>query len=473
MAPHRDVSPAQYIPLRSRTTSLSASTQKHEREEAAAAHQVQSALTPTYLDRRRQTWPLLIPQTLRWLATVAISALLLAVLRIYSHKGNFTGADKNAFNVIITGLSVGLGINIFAQLLNAILGSLQRIRKRSALEDIGRRKAQRPRGRLGPVHRELMEDFCAGHRVHSFKAMDNPPSSLATKLHLLNLAHQMAQISVALVTVTFDMVDGKSFTDTYTKMGTVNAPFLGCYRSEDASGCPDNTTAHLRAHLYGERIIGASEGLYSTIDQVVDSEHDFKYFYSPGHFYSSSGGGSRPEYAYRFKEYNPTDREGTYPRFTNRTISAYAGECLVFQTMNETLVNNVDGQGPGTSFTYQDGNSTQQIEIPASSLGASSTTYMYKGFQAPQSTDYRCGPRCMWLWAYKNPALTDEANDADPPRLYKCPVTVSEVSNTWNESHIIPDDVARIAAVSIALQGRWSGSNENPNFNQVQFYSIG
>ena len=258
------------------------------------------------------------------------------------------------------------------------------------------------------------------------------------------------------------MVDGKSFHDTYTRKGTVCVPDLGCYAGRSKLPCPKVATVHSRAHIYGERGNRMACGSYMTIDDVIMSPHDRFY-------YCSNNSATNPEFAYRFKEYSPRDLEETYPLFTNRTITASAGDCLVYRVENETDVGDVDGQGSGKIFTYEEGNSTKEISIPTSSLGWSATTYMYKGFVDPQHLDdHSCGPRCMWLWAYKNPGPKDDSR-----ALYNCPVTVSEVNNTWNHSQVIPDEVARVAAVSIALQGRWTGPENHKNFNQYQFYTWG
>lgn len=259
------------------------------------------------------------------------------------------------------------------------------------------------------------------------------------------------------------MVDGTSFDDTYTSSGNVSVPYLGCYAGPNTTlPCPDVATVHSRAHIYGERGNHMTCGSYMTIGDVVKSRHDRFY-------YCSNNTATNPEFAYRFKEYNPRDREGTYPLFTDRTITASAGDCLVYRVEKEKDVGDVDGQGSGKIFTYEEGSSTKEISIPTSSLGWSATTYMYKGFVDPQHLDtHSCGPRCMWLWAYKNPGRKDDSR-----ALYNCPVTVSEVNNTRYDWQVIPAEVARVAAVSIALQGRWSGSEKHKNFNQYQFYTWG
>ena len=144
MAGHQETAYANYIPLESRGDSPTRSNSKY----AAEAHTVNvlaTTIQPKALDHSRQIWSLLLPQTARWLGTVVISILLVLVLRIYSTKGNFTSNDKNVFNVIITALSVGLGINFFVGLTIATepagvstyraIGSFQRVCKRSTMAD--------------------------------------------------------------------------------------------------------------------------------------------------------------------------------------------------------------------------------------------------------------------------------------------------------------------------------------------------
>lgn len=49
----------------------------------------------------------------RCLATIVLIAFLLATLKIYQNKGNFTSHQKTNFNIIITALSLCLGLNFF------------------------------------------------------------------------------------------------------------------------------------------------------------------------------------------------------------------------------------------------------------------------------------------------------------------------------------------------------------------------
>lgn len=123
------------------------------------------------------------------------------------------------------------------------------------------------------------------------------------------------------------MVDGRTYNDTYTKHGIVNASNLTYYIEGSENW---NVSAHAMAHLYGERAQDTECGSYKTIADVLKSKHDYAY-------YCSTNMGN-PEFTYRFNEYNPGDLQRIYPQFTNRTITASAGECLVYEVKNQTNI---------------------------------------------------------------------------------------------------------------------------------------
>ena len=50
---------------------------------------------------------------------------------------------------------------------------------------------------------------------------------------------------------------------------------------------------------------------------------------------------------------------------------------------------------------------------------------------------------------------------------------MSTVSNATQPAHNVPDAVARVAAASAALQGKFEGSPDNPKYTQYQFYTTG
>lgn len=245
----------------------------------------------------------------------------------------------------------------------------------------------------------------------------------------------------------------------------VNSPNLTCYYDRFfPTMAPGSVTIQATAHMYGEEAFSSPCGLYEDIEDVYQSKYDYEY-------YCRLKNGSQ-QFAYRFKEYNPLDVSKVYPRFTNRVITASAGECLVYSQQHQTPTPDVNGDGDGFIFTYtNDSSFAGNISLPKSSLGLSGTTYIYRGSAPPQlDTVYSCGSRCMWMWVYKNPH--PETNE--PGSFYECPITINPVGNSGNDSRTsVSDDVARIAATSIALQGRWSGQLSNPVYTQYQFYPWG
>ena len=68
---------------------------------------------PQLFNSREQTCKLTLSQCFRWFGTFIFVASLLATLIIYQKKGNFSHEQKYAFDTIVTGLSLGLGLNFF------------------------------------------------------------------------------------------------------------------------------------------------------------------------------------------------------------------------------------------------------------------------------------------------------------------------------------------------------------------------
>lgn len=251
--------------------------------------------------------------------------------------------------------------------------------------------------------------------------------------------------------------DGTDYHDTYSREGIVNVTNLTCYFHH--RDCPPPVTIHALAHAYGETSLASDCGSYSEMAKGTKSKQDYQYF--------CQRNGSRQEFAYRFKEYNPKDEKRAYPRFTNRTITAASGDCLEYDQVGTPTPDKV-GDMNATNYTYTNHSMNGSISIPNSSLGREGTTYIYRGKLAPaKATTYACGPRCIWMWAYKNAGTTDSR------KFYQCPITISLVNNSTIPAHNVSNAVAREAAASIALQGQFEGPIEDPNFTQYQFYASG
>ena len=278
---------------------------------------------------------------------------------------------------------------------------------------------------------------------------------------------ELAQASNALLSTTYSFEDGKNWNGTYITNGVVNVTNLTCYFHPGNLVCPEETkqgheVTQGLAHAYGQQASSSSCVDYDDISDVLNSRRNPPYFCrrTP----------NRQEFAYRFLEYNPDDNQTMYPAFTNRVITASAGQCYNYSQVGKpSLVNDINGDRAAWNYTFTNGSFTSNIQIPVSAGAFMSTTYVYRGTQVPQrETTYRCGPRCISMWVHLN------SNSGQGSSFFECPITVSNVSNATNHSvHAIPDDIALIAAASIGLQGRYSNHEKQTLWTQYQYYPFG
>ncbi|KAL8722752.1 MAG: hypothetical protein Q9225_000813 [Loekoesia sp. 1 TL-2023] len=242
-----------------------------------------------------------------------------------------------------------------------------------------------------------------------------------------------------------------------------------------SNNCPDQVPIDQLAHAYGDTTLGGDSkqasdcGYFTDTASVISSKQNFRYYCRRNTTIQG--------FAYRFNEYNPQDTQKTYPKFTNRTITAFSQPCNEYPEVDGASRQTTVGDPKGSSynyisainFTYIDGLANQSIVIPTSTLGREGTTYIFRGFHPPAEADlFKYGDRGMRVWAYRNPGEGQEQG-----RFYECPVTVSGVGNVLNPKHNISDGLAREAAASIALQGQWRGESNDPNFMQWQWYAHG
>lgn len=85
----------------------------HAVKDSSALHAEPPPPNSRLFSSTQQTWRLFFPQFIRWIITVIIVIFMLATLKLYENKGNFSLGQKHAFNTIITALSLGLGLNFF------------------------------------------------------------------------------------------------------------------------------------------------------------------------------------------------------------------------------------------------------------------------------------------------------------------------------------------------------------------------
>lgn len=261
-----------------------------------------------------------------------------------------------------------------------------------------------------------------------------------------------------MIGLTYNLNDGTSWNDTYTRDGIVKAANLTCYFN-GLKHCPVlSEVSQGLAHYYGETPSISTRAFYDEISDIEKSRNN------PGYFCRRTPG----EYAYRFVEYNPIDQQRTYPFLTNRVIKASAGECSTYwETKPPQKAIDTSGFLSALNFTITNGTVKDNIIIPQQSGGLDATTYIYRGLRAPPeapSKKVSCGDRCIWMWAHKNEGMGENST------FYQCPITISDVSNTNKSTQIVADDIAKFAASAIALQGRVAGPPTERIWTQYQFY---
>lgn len=283
-----------------------------------------------------------------------------------------------------------------------------------------------------------------------------PPNQLLT-------APKLAQTSVALINLTYNLNDGTDWNGTYTRDGIVNASNLACYFGNPHKKCPSEPDLiQGRANTYGRAPPISTLGYYDEIQDVYKSRYNYGYYCRR----------TLGECAYRFVEYNPDDQQKTYPILTNRLITASADQCFTYMpTESPRPAKDTSGDMEALNFTVFNGSVHEQLVIPKQSGGTGATTYIYRGIRTPQeATKVRCGDRCVWMWAHKSGGKDENST------FYKCSINISDVTNTNNDTRKnVPNDVARLAASAIALQGRWAKKPDSDEkiWTQFQFYPFG
>lgn len=259
------------------------------------------------------------------------------------------------------------------------------------------------------------------------------------------------------------MQGGTNWNGTYIRPARINASDLSCYYhhlyDDQKYVCdPSPEVVQGIVHAYGEYAFGSLSDSndcvnYTNVEDVLRSGTNPKYYCR-----RTSG---QQEFAYRFLEYNPQDHQRTYPFVTDRVITASAGQCYQYSLLRREKV----AGGISFNFTYTNKTFSDSILIPAQIDNFDGTVYIYRAFNTPQNaTIYSCGPRCIWMWAHRT------LLGKEPSTFYQCPITVNSVQNVLQDAHQVTDDIARLAASSIGLQG--GNSDPDLGWAQFQFYPI-
>ena len=216
-------------------------------------------------------------------------------------------------------------------------------------------------------------------------------------------------------------------------------------------------TGQTLAHTYGELALATRCCNFTEPEGVLTSQNDCRYYCDRRRH--------QQRFAYRFNEYNQKDTSKAYPHLTNRMITASSGDCF-----NYTQNGSATGM-PGGFLRYKFYNATfnDSIDIPRQLDTWGGTTYVYRGKKPPPNADGQScgGPRCMYVWGHRTGLVGRSGRE-----VFQCPITIGTVTNATNVNQNISDEIARLAAVSIALSGRRNEDNRK-GWTQYQLYTIG
>ncbi|KAL8769310.1 MAG: hypothetical protein Q9209_004692 [Squamulea sp. 1 TL-2023] len=273
---------------------------------------------------------------------------------------------------------------------------------------------------------------------------------------------KLAQASIALIGLNYSMNNGVDSTEVTSAPGTVSFAKIDCYYNNEKCTTDPNQppeVAQNQAHSYGEASLRERAYPYGSDDDIFDAPQNCTYFAHT----------NQQEFAFRYAEYNPDDRARAYPFLTKRLIKTLTGRCFQYKAGGSYFKKSNDGPDSVRVWSYSNDTTDGVLRIARTDTGYDSTTYAYTGVQAPQNaTAVTCGPRCIWLYAGRQSGVNRRGGDD----IFKCPITVSEVSNVGNPAHIVPDQTARLAAASIALSGRYTNPNGS-EFKHWQQYQCG
>lgn len=163
-----------------------------------------------------------------------------------------------------------------------------------------------------------------------------------------------------------------------------------------------------------------------------------------------------------------------YPYYGGqRFITAAATECNGNLTFSPHAADGHDGPKSEFVWPFQNSTGIYSLSIPRSILARASTTYIWNGTATPPlATQQTCGPRCIVLFALRD---MDRGSNHEIT-IFQCRITISLMSNVKNPAHVLSDNMARTAAASIALSGRWRldfSGGPDLDWRQFQLYQDG
>ena len=375
----------------------------------------------------------------------------MATILIYQAKQPVDRGDKRIFDAVSTGLVLGLGLNFFE--------TFKDLAKVARWRILSGRYVKLPEVVLILGAESLIKVF----RLMTLSSLKSPEFLISIVWLLVNLS---AQVLVAVLPFFASLKSGYDSTGVTISQGYVAVPRLDCFYRSNVTECEGDIQSRLDpaiAHVYGEGGTFRDERCrYQSTDEIHKAPQTCRYLARADH----------REFAVRYADSNPTDVINAYPYYgTQRFVTAAATECNGnLTTISPTLADG--GDGPESEFVWPFQNSTgiYSLSIPRAILARDSTTYIWNGTATPPlATLQTCGPRCIVLFALRD-------MDRDPNHeitIFQCRITISLVFNVKNPVHVLSDSIARTAAASIALSGRWRLREGFLDWRQFQLYQDG
>lgn len=253
--------------------------------------------------------------------------------------------------------------------------------------------------------------------------------------------------------------------------GTVTVPKLDCFYRAGSERCLNRDRYDPAiAHTYGAAgIVRGQDCGYDTAEDLVLGRQTCPYFYRRN---------DRREFAYRYADSNPDDSAHAYPYLgAGRIVTASASNCNAYKvpkapSRGRATTNDSDGTNNVFIWPFVNATANTTIEVPRSACAQSSTTYIWNDKVLPRYTRAQaCGPRCVFMYALRDMIRPQGRQELF---MFQCQVTVSPVSGITHPAHRLSDDVARTAAASIALTGRWRVPRKGEvDWRQYQLYQEG
>ena len=404
-------------------------------------------------DPNKQTWKLFLNQIRGFVITMGFLVLFVVTMVIYERNKTADRRGRLVFNTLLTAIILSLGLNFFEVFKDMAKVVRWRILSRNEME-IRQIDLVLGAESLLKVFQLILENLAK-------------PLILVVCAAWL-LLNIIAQVSVAILPLFASLESGFSSNGTTVAPGDVHIPRLDCFYKAGSNSCSTFQEEYdpAIAHTYGEAgILRGQDCGYNTTDDIISGGQECPYFYR----------NDRKEFAMRYAELNPLDKTSAYPYFgAGRIVTASASNCNGYNVTGKTPGTTSDTDGTDNVFVWPFVNATAhtKIEIPKANSAFSSTTYIWNDTALPRHAGAQaCGPRCVYMYALRD--LFGPNNGPHELFMFQCQITVSPVSSVTNPLHNLDDGVARTAAASIALSGRWRSPPEGRDWRQYQLYQQG